>query len=360
MTLRPFPLLALLLALLAPGCGPDGELLDRTQDDGVPLPRRRGTLVVDACPMDSFHRSRLAEASTRAVIDEVVFLCLFAREDGEVGPAHPETAGWLQENLQSTRAAGYRVLLGMTVGESALDWYNPSRVSELLLDPAWRASIAERAAGWAAQADGLDLALPPPLESRARTGVEALTQSLSAAVPGGLGLFVPPARSFPGDPDGGDAYDLASLAPGLARVRVMTLDYSCCDPPGGPSVDSGWAVDALRFARQRAPTVPLAASLSLFGTDFSALGPRSVTYLEATALAAYHGAPVERSPSGSPFFRYQDAAGYGHDLWYDDTFSLTLTLGAWATALPPDVGVLFYGLGAEDPGLWASLARSYR
>lgn len=81
-----------LLAGLALGCGPDGEIVDRTRDDGVVLPKRRGTLVIDSCPMDSFHRARLAEPSTRAVIDEVVFLCLFAREDDEVGPAHPETA----------------------------------------------------------------------------------------------------------------------------------------------------------------------------------------------------------------------------------------------------------------------------
>jgi hypothetical protein len=349
-----------LLAGLALGCGPDGEIVDGTRDDGVVLPKRRGTLVIDSCPMDSFHRARLAEPSTRAVIDEVVFLCLFAREDGEVGPAHPETASWLRADIEDTRAAGYRVLLGMTLGESPLDWYSSPRATNLLLDPTWRAGITTKAAAWAQEADGLDLA-PPPLENQARAGVTALVDGLAAALPPRtVGLFAPPSLSAPSDLDGGDAFDLPALASRLGRVRVMTLDYSCCAAPGGPSVDAGWAVDAVRFARTQAPGLPLSASISLFGTDFSALGPRSVTYLEATALAAYHGAPIERGPTGVPFLRYQDAAGYGHDLWFDDTFSIKLALGAWATALPADVGVLYYGLGAEDPSLWASLAGSQR
>ena len=39
-------------------------------------------------------------------------------------------------------------------------------------------------------------------------------------------------------------HDLAAMAPALDRVRVMTLDWSCCSRPGGPSTEAAWAAEA--------------------------------------------------------------------------------------------------------------------
>ncbi|RYE83097.1 MAG: hypothetical protein EOO75_19770 [Myxococcales bacterium] len=198
------------------------------------------------------------------------------------------------------------------------------------------------------------------MQNQARAGVTALVQGLAAVVrpAGTLGLFVPPSLQSPSDLPGGDAYDLPALAGSLDRVRVMTLDWSCCSRPGGPSTDAAWAAGAVAWAAQQAPSAQRSVTMPLFGTDFGDRGSRSLTYLEATALARYHDAGVDRSESGTPHFAYTDEAGVGHDVWFDDLLSTRLTLGAWADGLPADVGVLYYGLGAEEPDLWRGLARS--
>jgi spore germination protein YaaH len=46
-----------------------------------------------------------------------------------------------------------------------------------------------------------------------------------------------------------------------------------------------------------------------------------------------------------------------HTVWVDDARSLGRTLGAWQTeALGAEIGVVYFGLGAEDPSLFSTLA----
>lgn len=55
--------------------------------------------------------------------------------------------------------------------------------------------------------------------------------------------------------------------------------------------------------------------------------------------------------------RYLAFGGEQHQLWFDDAESTGRALGAWSyDVLPSDVGVLFYGLGAEDPALFNRLS----
>jgi spore germination protein YaaH len=142
-------------------------------------------------------------------------------------------------------------------------------------------------------------------------------------------------------------------------MHVGTLDFSCCNVPPGPTLDSGWAVDAVRQARRFAPRTPLDVAVPLYGTDFSSLGQRTTSWYVARALAERHHARVDRGSTGTPHFVYADDTGRSHDLWFDDTESTTRVLRAWDPAtLPLDVGVVFYGLGAEDPTLFPTVSAS--
>jgi hypothetical protein len=211
---------------------------------------------------------------------------------------------------------------------------------------------------------GLDLAFPVVSDS-ARDSLTALVLALAGATHAAkktFGLFVPPATSSPSDWPGANAYDLGSMAgSGVDRLRVMTLDYSCCTPPGGPSMDPGWAVESIRFYEAGAPGPRPYVTMPLFGTDFGPSGARSVTYLEARALGDYFHGDLTREATGALHLKYTDSDGHAHDVWYDDVFSTRLALSAWASpTLGDSVGVVFYGVGAEEPGLWSSLARSER
>ena len=198
---------------------------------------------------------------------------------------------------------------------------------------------------------------PPTLPAASRPDVEAYVGEASRAF--GLQrteLFVPPSISAPSDIPGGDAFALPTLAPFVSRFRVMTLDYSCCPGPG-PTTDPTWTVDVMAFTATQAAGTPLDFSFPLFGTDFGPNGQRSVTYLEATGLAANNRVGVRRSPTGAPTFRYAGPDGV-HDVYFDDVVSTSLALSSYdATAIAPAAGIIFYGLGAEQPGLFEELSR---
>jgi hypothetical protein len=124
----------------------------------------------------------------------------------------------------------------------------------------------------------------------------------------------------------------------------------------GPTIDPGWAVDAARLALTDAPGA-VDIAYPLYGTDFGPRGPRSVSWLEATALAKSAGVDIQRGPTTAPFLRYPSFGGELHELWFDDAESTARALGAWTyDALPQEVGVVYYGLGAEEPSLFERLS----
>lgn len=344
--------LAALLGACAASSGEETERVGLGAD--AALPARKGTIVVDGCVLDPWSRSTLALPSTRRVAQEVVMLCVVPREDGTVGPRDPSAVGHLARLVDDLHRDGYRVELGIAFTDETGQRYDGEQTSRFLSDAAWRARFVASLPEVVAQADGVDIDLQF-LPSSARPHVTALVAETSRAVRPGktLGVFVPPSVTEPSDLPGGDAFARRELAPHVDRMRIMTLDFSESAP--GPTIDPGWAVDAVRLALGDFPSCDIA--MPLYGTDFGPRGRRPVTWLEARAISTTAGVPVERGPTGAPFFRYVAFGSEPHEMWFDDATSTARALGAWSfDVLPPEVGVVFYGLGAEDPALFDSLA----
>ena len=319
----------------------------------TPLPARAGTVIIDGCVIDSWQRATLAGAGARRVLQEVVLLCLVPRLDGTVGPRDPSTVAHLASTVNDLKAEGYRVHFGVAFTDETGQRYDGAQTAGFLADPAWRTRFRDTLVVALGPADGVELDLQG-LSNPARQAVTTLVTEISRAVRPGkrLGVFVPPSVTSPSDLPGGDAFARVELAAQVDRLRIMTLDFS--DLGAGPTIDPGWAVDAVRLARRDSAAVDI--SYPLYGTDFGPRGRRSVTYLEAIATAAAFGARVERGATTAPFVRYSGYGGEPHELWFDDTDSTALALSAWThDVLPPDVGVVFYGLGAEEPSLFERL-----
>ena len=84
-----------------------------------------------------------------------------------------------------------------------------------------------------------------------------------------------------------------------------------------------------------------------------------MTYLEAQGAASSTHASVQRGPTGALYDHWRDEIGGLHETCVDDAISTSWTLAAWDTqTLPSDVGVVFWGLGSEDPALWTHWRRS--
>lgn len=317
------------------------------------LAPRAGAVVVDGCVLDTWQRATLARPATKRVLREVVMLCLVPREDGTVGPRDPSARAHLDGLARDLRAEGYRVHFGVAFTDESGQRYDGEQTRAFLANPAWRARFRATLPEVIAPADGVEIDLQL-LPNEARSGVTAFMSEIAPLVRPAkrLGIFVPPSVTNPSDLPGGEAFSRTELAPFVDRMRIMTLDYSELEP--GPTIDPGWAVDAVRLALSDFASVDV--SYPLYGTDFGPRGRRPVTYLEAVGIAAQRGAPIERGPTGAPFVAWRDGAEL-HLSWFDDAESTVRALGAWSPdVLPMNVGVLFYGLGAEDPALWDEIS----
>ncbi|MDB4998607.1 MAG: peptidoglycan hydrolase [Myxococcaceae bacterium] len=349
------------LACALGACGSSGGTIDKLgQAEGIAIPARRGTVIVDGCQLDAWQQSTLSDPRTRRVVAEVVLLCAVPRFDGGIGPSDPSARAGITRAVASLRGQGYRAKLGVAFTDETGARYDGQQTLRLLLDGEWRSRAVTGLAEMGLLADGLELDLQN-LPSEARPTLTTFVRELSTAVRPAreLSMWIAPSVTLPSDLPGGDAFDVTALAELTDRMHVGTLDFSCCGVPPGPTLDSGWAVDAVRLARTLAPRIPLDVAVPLYGTDFSQLGQRTTSWYEARALAERHRARIDRGATGSPHFGYTDDSGRPHDLWFDDTESTTRVLRAWdTTTLPLDVGVVFYGLGAEDPTLFPTVAAS--
>jgi hypothetical protein len=344
-------------------CGAPGDTQARFGGggDGTPTvaatsaPLRPGSVVVEACSLDQWQSDALSSPSMHALVQTVILLCPTARTDGTVAPVDQPARDALAAQVATIRSQGYRVTLALTMADELDQPYPADAMAASLASSEWRTSVASAAAVFASTADGLDLQLPPPPDASV-DDVSALVSALSSAVGrASLSVFVPPGGAS-NDVAGSGAFDLAAIGRVAARIHVATLDYSCCSGSPGPTIDPGWAVDALRSAASQT-SLPLDVAVPLYGWDFGPQGQRAVTFDEATGVAAGSGTAIHRGPTGAEFYDWQDTTGGAHETWFDDAVSTSWTLAAWDTqTLPADVGVVYWGLGSEDPTLWDTLA----
>jgi len=338
------------------GCGSGSG--DTTEHVGLradtQLPKRTGAIIVDGCVLDTYLRSMLGLPSTRKIAQEVVLLCSVPREDGTVGPRDPSARSALAGTIADLKKDGYRVHLGVSFTDETGQRYDGAQTRSWLASPAFRQRVRETLPVIAEAADGVEIDLQQ-LPNDTRPFITELIRDLSSVIrpTKKLNIFVPPSVTNPSDLPGGDAISRSELAPFVDRMRIMTLDFSEATP--GPTIDPGWAVDAVRLAKEDFANVDV--SYPLYGTDWGPRGRRSATYHEARAIAAIGGATIERGPTGAPFLRYVSFGNEQHEMWFDDAESTGRALGAWTyDVLPPDVGILYYGLGAEDPAVFDRLA----
>jgi spore germination protein YaaH len=64
---------------------------------------------------------------------------------------------------------------------------------------------------------------------------------------------------------------------------------------------------------------------------------------------------VLRSDDGSLNYSFIDERGRRNEVWFDDGRSIASRLAVLDPKVGSEVGVLYYGLGGEDPKLWSTL-----
>lgn len=264
----------------------------------------------------------------------------------------------VREVTARLQSCGLRVV--PTVANHGTEW-DVDVVRSFLESPAGRAdhvvAIAALVDSHGFDGIGLDYEF---LEERDRTQFSALVSDLADALHArGKTLMVsvhPPAEAAGHQLVTG--HDYAALANAADQLRVMAYDLHWTGSHPGPISPVGWAESVVAYARQHAPAEKVILGLGLFGYDWSAFDVRALTWEEAHGILSHASVQAHLDPlSVAPYFTYTQEE-IDHTVWYEDGRSIAAKLDL---AQRYGVGVYFWRLGGEDPGVWnAARARFAR
>ncbi|SEO79694.1 glycosyl hydrolase family 18 protein [Propionispora vibrioides] len=153
------------------------------------------------------------------------------------------------------------------------------------------------------------------------------------------------------DNDVAAAYDYAALAQYADKIMIMTYDNHGVWSGAGPIADIGWVEKSLQYALQYIPKNKLYLCVPGYGYDWSSKGVESIEYAPAMALAEKYNADIVWDDKAkAPHFDYTAADGTSHQVWFENSKSLSYKLDL---VNKYDIaGAALWKLGEEDPGYW--------
>ncbi len=185
------------------------------------------------------------------------------------------------------------------------------------------------------------------------TFLEDLGSQLHAAGKS-LATAVHPKTSDEGYDQRNRAQDYRAIGAAVDQVRVMTYDYSWDTSPPGPLAPTAWVEDVIAWTVTQVPPDKVILGIDLMGYDWGDGPGVTVDHGQARETAREHDATINREPDGSPWFRYDDAQGIEHEVWFEDAVSAAAKLELVAEY---DLdGAFFWRLGGEDRAVWQSTA----
>lgn len=265
------------------------------------------------------------------------------REDGSV-ELKPNA-----EALRVTRSIGARPILSVTAGSGGAQ-----AAHVFLASPASRTAAVNSLVNALGDYDGISIDFEG-LYAEDRDSLTALMAELATRLrpAGKLVTMALSARTSDAATGWAAAHDYAALAPHADLFILMAYGYrtSQSSVPGSAAPMS-WVEASTAYAVSRIPAQKLFLGVPLYGYDWdTTAGPpaKALRYPETAALAAQHGAQIQRDSQGTAHFGYS-RDGHAHDVWFEDLTTLQPRL-ALAERLGL-AGVAAWRLGHEDPEVW--------
>jgi len=197
----------------------------------------------------------------------------------------------------------------------------------------------------------LDLENVPPADRELLSSfVAELSQALRRE--GYLATASVPAKTFD-DPWNAWSYafDYRALGRALDYVMIMAYDEHWAGGSPGPVASLPWVEQVARYALSTIPREKILLGLPAYGYDWYPGGADYISFAQAESRARRYGAAVQWDARAQvPYYRYWDAYGRQHTVYYENASSMAGKVDL-VTSLGLG-GVAIWRLGFEDPASW--------
>ncbi|WP_088071698.1 glycosyl hydrolase family 18 protein [Gottfriedia luciferensis] len=156
------------------------------------------------------------------------------------------------------------------------------------------------------------------------------------------------------------AYDYNSLGKRANFIQIMTYDETgyWWNLPGS-TASTPWIDASLKYATKLIDSKKVLMGIGAYGNDWNITSKNlsdnhRVPLIDIPTLLASTGAkPLRDKNSNSMYFYYKDTSGDTHEVWYDDSTSITKK--AHFTMKYHLGGISIYAIGMEGPGFWKAI-----
>ena len=157
------------------------------------------------------------------------------------------------------------------------------------------------------------------------------------------------------DPGFGYPFDYAGLAPNFDLAVIMTYDDHYAGGQAGAVAPLDWVGDVINYATKFIPANKLLLGLPFYGYDWDVTDggwASAIGYSDIQQTVFDHGGSVYMDPqSHTPVYTYTDPYGSTHQIWFEDSTSLSYKL-----TLAENKGLAGWGawrVGLEDQNFYS-------
>jgi spore germination protein YaaH len=157
-----------------------------------------------------------------------------------------------------------------------------------------------------------------------------------------------------GDSQRNVAQDYAAIGTAVDETRLMAYDYHWASSPPGPVAPISWVRDVLAYAKTQIPPEKIVLGIPVAGYDWVDGHGAPVTWQQCVQRTTTFNTPVHYDGRDeAPWFRYTDAQGRAHEVWFENADSTKAKLNA--VKVSRIRGVYLWMYGGADGRIWNQL-----
>jgi spore germination protein YaaH len=154
------------------------------------------------------------------------------------------------------------------------------------------------------------------------------------------------------------AYDYAALAQYCDQMIIMTYDEHYPGGTAGPIASIGWVENVVKYAVSVIPREKIMLGVAAYGYDWSSNSTKAYGINGMYNLAAANNATVMWDDLyKTPYFKYTDAAGVSHSVWFENNQSVGYKLDLVNSYNLN--GIAIWRLGLENTDYWTSIKTKF-